>query len=398
MDPNKNPFSPGAGTPPPELAGREAIISQSNVLLARVMAGRSEKSLMMVGLRGVGKTVLLNFLKTLAEKNGYRTLIVEAHDEKPLAALLAPGLRQTLLGIDRLAAAGDKAKRGLRILKGFLGGLKISVAGLEIGIDAEAGMADSGDIEADLPELLSAVAEAAQERGTAVAIFIDEIQYLHERELSALIMSMHRIAQSGLPLVLIGAGLPQLLALAGDSKSYAERLFDFPAIGPLNTVDATRALVEPIKKAGAAITPEAVQAILNITEGYPYFLQEWGYHTWNLAPETEITAAVVAAATAKATLGLDQAFFRVRFDRLTSREKEYMRALAELGAGRHKTGAIAAILKTKPQALAVTRDSLIKKGMIYSPAYGEAGFTVPLFDRFMHRVMPDKPKPWNKAD
>ena len=395
MDPYSNPFSPGAGTPPPELAGRAFILEKADLLLARVFAGRAEKSFLMVGLRGVGKTVLLNTLKQRAESQGYKTILVECHEGKSLAALIAPGLRQLLFSLDRMENISQKTRRGLAVLKSFFSGIKITINDIEFGIEAEKGTADSGDIEADLPELFTAVAEAAKDRKTGVALLIDELQYLSEKEFSALIMAIHRISQRGLPLVLIGAGLPQLPALAGDSKSYAERLFDFPDIGPLDPADAKRALEEPLHKAGVEFSKDALEEVLKMTKGYPYFLQEWGYHSWNLSPASPIDLKTVNAATTAAITRLDKAFFRVRFDRLTPRGREYLRALADLGPGHHRSGDVANVLKVEVNKLGPIRDGLIKKGMIYSPAYGETAFTVPLFDQFMLRVMAERPKPWS---
>ena len=399
MDEIRNPFSPGAGTPPPELAGRNVLLDRVKILLARVREGRPEKSVLLVGLRGVGKTVLLNELEILAEQAGYKTILVEAHDSKSLSALLAPPLRKLLLSLDRMSNVSDKARRGLRVLKGFVNGVKLTVGDLEIGLDieAEAGTADSGDLEADLPELFIAVAEAAQDKKIPVAILLDEIQYLSAKELSALIMAMHKMAQKRLPLVLIGAGLPVLPGLAGESKSYAERLFDFPELGPLLAVDAWHALRDPAQDEGADFTDEALDEIVRLTQGYPYFLQEWGYQSWNHAPHSPIQLADVQRATPRIIERLDANFFRVRFDRLTPREKDYLRALAELGAEPQRSGDIAAVLGVKVQAVAPLRDSLMKKGMIYSPAHGDTAFTVPLFDTFMKRAMPQLPTKGGKA-
>ena len=361
MDEIRNPFSPGAGTPPPELAGRNVLLDRVKILLARVREGRPEKSVLLVGLRGVGKTVLLNELEILAEQAGYKTILLEAHDSKSLSALLAPPLRKLLLSLDRLSNVSDKTRRGLRVLKGFVNGVKLTVGDLEIGLDieAEAGTADSGDLEADLPELFIAVAEAAQDRKIPVAILLDEIQYLSAKELSALIMAMHKMAQKRLPLVLIGAGLPVLPGLAGESKSYAERLFDFPELGPLLAVDAWHALRDPAQDEGADFTDEALDEIVRLTQGYPYFLQEWGYQSWNHAPQSPIQLADVQRATPRIIERLDANFFRVRFDRLTPREKDYLRALAELGAEPQRSGDIAAILGVKVHAVAPLRASLM---------------------------------------
>ncbi|MES2961796.1 MAG: AAA family ATPase [Pseudomonadota bacterium] len=392
MDPVKNPFSPGAGSPPPELAGRKNILDKSEIVLGRLKAGKSEKSFLLVGLRGVGKTVLLNEINNYAQDNGFKSILVEAHEGKSLASLLLPPLRQILFSLDQMEKMSEKVKIGLRVLKSFFNGIKLKVSDIEISldIDPEIGRGDSGDLESDLPILLEAIAEAAKDRGTAISIIIDEIQYLSEKEFSALIMATHKISQRQLPLVLIGAGLPQLVGLAGNSKSYAERLFDYPPVGPLNHADAILALQEPVKAQGVNFTDEALEEIILKTEGYPYFLQEWGYQAWNLASTNEIGLDVVKKATEVSLQRLDESFFRVRFDRLTLSEKRYLFALAEFGSGPHRSGDIAEKLKVKPQSVAPTRASLIKKGMIHSPSYGDIEFTVPLFDDFMRRAMPSR--------
>ncbi len=391
MDKIKNPFSPGAGSPPPELAGRDGILEQAHVLLGRVRLKRPEKSILMTGLRGVGKTVLLNEIERMAIADGYRTILVEAHEYKPLALLLVPHLRRILFDLDRIAGAGDKARRGLAVLKSFIGGIKITVGDVGFGLDTdpEKGTADSGDLEIDLPNLFVAVAEAAEERHTSVAILIDEIQYLNTSELSALIMAMHKMQQRQLPLVLVGAGLPILPGLAGDSKSYAERLFSFPDIGPLAEPEAAKALKDPVTAAGEVFDDGAVSEIYRLTQGYPYFLQEWGYQSWNHAASSPITLQIVQETTALVASRLDENFFRVRFNRLTPREKLYLRAMAELGGGPYRTGDIADFLGVKITTLGPVRASLIKKGMIYSPSHGDMAFTVPLFDRFMLRAIPE---------
>lgn len=390
MDKIRNPFSPGAGSPPPELAGREVILEQARVLLGRVRVRRPEKSLLLTGLRGVGKTVLLNEVERMAQSAGYRTILVEAHEGKSLAVLLAPHLRRLLFDLDRIAGAGDKARRGIAVLKSFVSAIKITVGDIDIGLDIEPepGAADSGDLEVDLPSLFMAVGEAAEERGAAVAILIDEIQYFNATELSALIMAMHKMQQRQLPLVLIAAGLPILPGLAGESKSYAERLFSFPDIGALPESDAIRALRDPIAEAGEAIAPDALHEIYRLTRGYPYFLQEWGYQAWNQAVASPISLRVVQETSDLVSRRLDENFFRVRFDRLTPREKKYLRAMAELGAGPYRTGDVADKLGVKINTLGPLRASLIKKGMVYSPSHGDMAFTVPLFDEFMRRAMP----------
>ena len=390
MDPVRNPFVPGAGSPPPALAGRADILERARITLARVAQGRSAKSLMLVGLRGVGKTVLLNRVHEMAEADGYQTLMIETPETKRLASLLVPPLRSLLFRLDRMENLSEQVKRAMRVLKSFAGAVSVKYGEVEIGldIDPEQGTADSGDIESDLAELFVAVADAAKSRGTAVAIIIDELQYLTEDELSAVIMALHRVSQKQLPLVLIGAGLPQLVGLAGRSKSYAERLFDYPVVGALSRLDAIKALADPVDREGASFDDQALETIIELTEGYPYFLQEWGYHAWNLADTSPITSQTVEIATREAIANLDQSFFRVRLDRLTPREKAYLRAMAELGPGPHRSGDIAEKMRAGVASVAPLRGGLIKKGMIYSPTHGDTAFTVPLFDQFMRRTMP----------
>ncbi len=390
MDPIKNPFSPGAGSPPPELVGRDPVLEQARILLGRVKQKKSEKSMLLTGLRGTGKTVLLNEIKRMADSAGYRTLSIEAHEDKTLGALIAPHLRSLLYDLDRIAGTGDKVKRGLAVLRSFIGTFKLTVGNVSIGLDIDPvrGTADSGDLEIDLPNLFVAIGEAAEDRNSAVAIFIDEIQYFSQKELGALIMSMHKVQQLQLPLVLLGAGLPILPGLAGESKSYAERLFSFPNIGALSQQDTAKALQEPAQKAGVAFEQAALDEVFNLTKGYPYFLQEWGYVAWNLATTSPITLQVVRDAINIAISRLDENFFRVRYDRMTPSEKNFLRAIAELGQGAHRTGDIAEILKVKVTSLGPVRAKLINKGMIYSPAHGELDFTVPLFDDFMIRAIP----------
>ncbi len=391
MNPIKNPFSPGAGTPPPELAGREEVIEQARILLGRVKQKRPEKSILLTGLRGVGKTVLLNEMERIALADGYHTILVEVHENKSLGVLLVPHLRRLLYELDRVAGTGDKVRKGLAILKSFIGSIKVKLDNVEFGldIDPEVGTADSGDLEIDLPSLFTAVAEAATERSSCVAILIDEIQYLKKKELSALIMAMHKMQQRQLPMVLLGAGLPILPRLAGESKSYAERLFSFPGIGALSEPDATKALQDPVKEYGVSFEKTALQEIFRLTQGYPYFLQEWGYQAWNRAESTPIDLAVVQNASETIIHRLDENFFRVRFDRLTPGEKRFLRAMACLGPVLQRTSDIAELMKVKITSLGPTRANLIKKGMIYSPSHGNMAFTVPLFDKFMRRVMPE---------
>jgi len=390
MNPVRNPYVPGAGAQPPELTGRTDLLEQARITLERVRIGRTPKSFIAVGLRGVGKTVLLNRVRKMAEEGSYRTSFVEAHEQKRLAELLVPHLRRLLLEFDRLGALNEQVKRSLRILKSFMSGLKLRYgdAELSLDIDPEKGSADSGDLEADLPELILAVGKAAAARDSAVALLVDEIQYLSEPDMSALIMSIHRAVQEAAPVVMVGAGLPQVVGLTGRSKSYAERLFDFPQLNALGEEDAVRAVSGPAEQEGARFERQALLEIVRTTRGYPYFLQEWAYHAWNQAPGPLIRLRDVQVATATALRRLDESFFRVRFDRLTPREKDYLRAMAELGSGPHRSGDIADELNMTVQSAGPLRSGLIGKGMIYSPAHGDTAFTVPLFDEFLKRIMP----------
>ena len=392
MDPVLNPYSPGAGTPPPELAGRDELREQVRIAIERVRRGLPTKSVLMVGLRGVGKTVLLDRMRDDAEAHGVQTLRIEAPEGRSLPALLAPQLRQALLRLSRQQNAKELATRGLRALAGFAKSLKVKYDDIEVGFDfdPEPGLADNGDLEHDLQALLETVGSAAQKAGTALVMFIDEMQYVKEDELAALITALHRCAQRRLPITLIGAGLPQLPGKMGSAKSYAERLFDFPVVGPLNATAAYSAIVKPAKQQGVDVTEPAVGQIILETKGYPYFLQEWGKHAWDSAAASPIDLADVRTATASAVAALDDSFFRVRFDRLTPAEKKYLRAMAELGPGPHRSGDIADCLKRKVTSLGPTRSQLIAKGMIWSPNHGDTAFTVPLFDEFMRRTITDE--------
>ena len=389
MDIKNNPFAPGAGSPPPALVGRQDILIKAKTALDRFSMNKPEKSFLFLGLRGVGKTVLLNEISLLAERTGYYSIEVEAVEKRPLAPLLLPYLRKILFKLDT-GGVNHKVKQGLRVLKSFLNGLKIKYRNIEISLDIEpeVGSADSGDLEADMTALLVSIGEAAKARQSPLVILIDELQYVSEIELSALIMAIHKISQKQLPLMLVGAGLPQIRGLAGRSKSYAERLFDFCEVGHLEKDDAFAALQNPVKNFEVRFQQLALEEIFSQTQGYPYFLQEWGYQSWNLAQTLDIDRNVVYDATHAALKKLDEGFFRVRFDRLTPSEKKYLRALAVFGSGPHRSGDIAEHLHIKPQSLAPTRNNLIKKGMIYSPAHGDTQFTVPLFHDFMARVMP----------
>lgn len=390
MDPVTNPFAPGAGTPPPELAGRDEVRETVRVALERVRRGLPTKSILMVGLRGVGKTVLLDRVREDAESARLQTVRIEAPENRSLPALLAPQLRLALLRLSRNARAKNLATRALRGLAGFAKALKVKYQDIEVGVDfdPEPGLADNGDLEHDLQALLEVVGETAQKAGTALILFIDELQYVEEDQLAALITALHRTAQRRLPVVLVGAGLPQLPGQMGRAKSYAERLFDFPLIGPLPDEAAKIAIAKPANAQGVKVSKDALQSIVQQTHGYPYFLQEWGKHAWDAADASPIAQEDVERASKAAIAALDESFFRVRFDRLTPLERRYLRAMAELGPGPHRSGDIAEMLGRKVTALGPTRNQLIAKGMVWSPSHGDTAFTVPLFDEFMRRIMP----------
>lgn len=363
MDPRKNPYAPGAGTLPPELAGRDEIIETAAIELDRFRAGLPARSLLMVGLRGVGKTVLLNKIAQETEARGFIVVQIESPERRSLPALLIPSLRSALLRLDKMAKAGDLAKKALRALGGFIGVMKVKYDDVEFGLDLghEPGTADSGDLENDLIDLFMAVGRAAKEKETAVVFFIDELQYVPEDQFASLITALHRCTQAQLPVALIGAGLPQLVGQAGRAKSYAERLFRYPEIGPLKPQEATKALVAPARRYGVEFEDGALEEILIQTQAYPYFLQEWGKHSWQCAEASPITRQDARSANDLAIAELDASFFRVRFDRLTPSEKLYLRAMAELGAGPHRSGDIAHLLKKEVQRVAPTRATLIKK-------------------------------------
>lgn len=391
MNPDKNPYAPGAGMPPPELAGRDEMLESAKVAIRRTKSPKlSARSFIYVGLRGVGKTVLLNEIQHYAESQDALTDFIEVSKSTPLSQTLVATLRAALLKLDRLKGVSEKVKRGLRVLKSFVSALKVTYQELDVSLDldGEPGVADSGNLTRDLPELFVAVGEAAQSRGTSVVILIDEIQNLPKIEFEALIMAVHRVNQERLPILVVGAGLPLLVRLTGEAKSYAERLFEYPEIGALDDAEVRRAIVEPAQAEGVVIEDDAVSQIIKVSGGYPYFIQEWGYQTWNTTPKSPITKADVERASQEAIARLDKNFFRSRYDRLTDAQKLYLRAMAELGDGPEASGAIAKLQGKTSQQLGMVREALIQSAMIYSPKYGFTAFTVPLFGDFMRRTMP----------
>ena len=390
MNRRTDPYAPGAGTPPPELVGRDELIEDAEIALDRLRNGLAAKSLLMVGLRGVGKTVLLNRLLVDAGGRGFECVLIEAPEDRSLPGTLAGPLNSALVRMSRSTAARELARRARRALAGFVGAMKLTFDDIAFSIDLEKeeGVADSGDLDTDLTMLMQVAGEAARARATALVLFVDEMQYVEERQLAALIAALHRTAQLRLPVALVGSGLPQLVGHVGMAKSYAERMFSFPEIGPLAGDSAARALEAPAHKLGVSYTSGALDEILRLTEGYPYFLQEWGSACWRVASGPNIAIADVEAATPVAVRELDSTFFRVRLERTTPFERRYLRAMADLGPGPHRSGAIATALGRPVQGVAPTRARLVKKGMVYSPAHGDTAFTVPLFDQYLKRVMP----------
>jgi hypothetical protein len=385
MDAVRNPFAPGAGSQPPELAGREQILSDAKVAIERALQGRAARSQILLGLRGVGKTVLLNKIEEMAEESGHLTSIIEAPEGQALAALLYPRVHQVLRKLDAVDQARALARSGMRALRSFASAFKIEMGDFSLSVDPEAGTADSGNMEYDLAELFLKVGAAAKAAGKAWTLLIDEIQYLNVGDHAALIVALHRVNQKGLPVLFFGAGLPQVAALSGDAKSYAERLFAYPSVGPLDDEAARLAIRNPVEEEDETITDDALNAIVAKTRGYPYFIQEWGYQAWNAAQGSPIGAADVEQSSTNALHRLDEGFFKVRFDRLTPREREYVCAMAMLGGGPYKSGDVADKMNEPPNKLGPMRASIIKKGMIYSPSYGDIDFTVPLFADYLHR-------------
>ena len=390
MSPLDNPFAPGAGTPPPELAGRDALLESVRIAAERTRRLLAARSVLLLGLRGVGKTVLLDRVHDEAQGAGLATVMIEATDRSALPALLAAELHGMLLRLSRRQRVRGPASRALRVLAGFVSALKVKYGDVELGIEApvEPGVADSGDLELDLVALFEALGAAASASGTALIVIVDEMQYVPETELAALSAALHRAAQRRLPILLAAAGLPQLRAQVAEAKTYAERLFEFREVGPLDAKASAEAIAKPIRAHNADIAPDALQTIVDETQGYPYFLQEWGKHAWDVAESSPINAGDVARASTEVAASLDAGFFRARFDRLTPAQKRYLRAMAELGPGPHRSGEIAGVLGRKVTSLGPTRAQLIAKGVVWSAARGDTAFTVPSFDRFMRRIMP----------
>lgn len=385
MDPVRNPFAPGAGSEPPELAGRQVIIEDARVAIERALLCKPSRSQMFLGLRGVGKTVLLNVVETMATDRGHFTSNIEAPENKPLGEQLLPKMHQVLRKLSIIDNAKGKAHDAMRALRSFSSVFRFEYGDLSIAVEPEVGVADSGDLESDLPELFVSIGEAAKAAGKAWTLLIDEVQYLSEKDLAALIVSLHKINQKKLPVLFFGAGLPQVAALSGDAKSYAERLFHYPEVGALSEEDAKDAIREPVTKEEASIDDDALTEIVSKTKGYPYFLQEWGYQSWNLASDNTITLNDAQQAEKTTLKRLDEGFFKVRFDRLTPKEREYVVAMAKLGNGPYRSSDVADALGETLQSLGPRRSQIISKGMIYSPSHGDIAFTVPMFNAYLLR-------------
>jgi hypothetical protein len=340
---------------------------------------------MLLGLRGTGKTVLLYEIGRNAEQEGLLVSRVESPEGESLARLIYPEMRKVMRSLSGVEAAKQIATRGLKGLRNFASIFKIEMAGLEVGVEPELGLADTGDLQYDLPDLFTLIGRAAKAAGRGWILLIDEVQYLSGADLSALIVSLHRMSQEGLPVLLVGAGLPQIARLAGEAKSYAERLFQYPAVGALDPASARQAIEKPIVEEKASITPEAIQAIVERTKGYPFFLQEWASVVWNNADGPEITFADADSAYSETLALLDEGFFKVRIDRLTKAEIQFVKAMAKLGDGPYAMADIAKAMERTQGSLGPTRASIISKGMIYSTDHGYLDFSVPLFAEFMRR-------------
>lgn len=389
MDPYRNPFAPGAGSRPPELAGRSELVETAKVICNRAIAGRPARCMMMLGLRGTGKTVLLNEIEEIGRAEGHLTSKMEAPEGASLARMLLPQMQKIMRSLSGVERAKQTAMRGLGGLRNLASAFNIEIGGVGIGVKPEPGFADSGDLEFDLPDLFEEIGRAAQSAEKGWLLLIDEVQYLSEADLSALIVSLHRVSQKRLPVLFVGTGLPQVAKLAGNAKSYAERLFTYPQIGALEPQAAKLALSKPIADEDAGISEDALDLIVEGTKGYPFFLQEWGAEAWNVTDGNRIEAADAEAAYRLALYNLDTGFFKVRSDRLTRAENAFVLAMASLGDGPYPIGDIADALGKSLSAIGPARANIIKKGMIYSTEHGYLDFTVPLYAEHLRRVKPD---------
>jgi len=387
MDPVRNPYSPGAGSPPPALVGRNSELEAFDIAIQRLGLGRSAKSLMLTGLRGVGKTVLLREFGQIAKGHGWIHQQMEATEDIRFAEAMAMLVRKALLRLSAGKRLADRGRRAFGVLKSFQLRWELpDGTGVVVGADSVPGFADSGVLDDDLAGLFIEVAELAKDRGVGVLFTIDEIQYLPKRHLAALIVGLHRVSQEQLPFMVAGAGLPSLPALAGEAKSYAERLFTFTVVDSLPSAEAHDALSGPAEDEGVCWHPGALDKVVEAAEGYPYFLQEFGKQAWDVAsgPDT-IREGDVETAIPIAIDELDTGFFRVRIDRTTDAERAYLAAMASPGTGPYGSGDVAAAMGKTTTQVGPLRDALIKRGLCYSPRYGVIDFTVPMFDEFVRR-------------
>ena len=392
MDSIRNPYTPNAGATPEIVAGRAEYVRAFGVLLERLRRGRTEQSMILTGLRGVGKTVLLNEFAEQARAAKWEVVEVEAskHEDAHFRQLFASLLRSALLQISPRKRWNDRARRAAEVLTSFA--LSVNPEGtwtMTWDVAPAEGLADHGDLAMDLTDVLVAVGEAAQDSGRGIAILVDEVQFLQSRQLEALIQALHKTVQRRLPVTFVGAGLPQIAELAGDAKSYAERLFRFPMVDSLAETDARDALTTPAEREGARFTEDAVSLALEITKGYPYFIQELGYQVWEIAEGPTITAEDIDTAREGYLAKLDGSFFRVRLNRSTPLQTAYLRAMAELGPDPAKASDVARVLRRESTQLGPTRAELIDMGLLYTPDHGYAAFTVPDFDEFMKRAVPE---------
>lgn len=395
MDRSRNPYTPNAGAPPKYLAGRHAEVEDFRVLLQRLQRGYTEQSMIVTGLRGVGKTVLLGEYQKIAAQEGWVAVDAEVSKNTPFGPQIANLARRALLQTSPKVRWGERAKAAAGVLKSF--SLTVAPDGSLTGgldVEPESGRADTGNLNDDLADVFQAIGDAAQDHARGAVFLFDEVQFLSKAELEALIGAVHRTVQRQLPVTFAGAGLPQLPGLAGEAKSYAERLFKFPVIGELPPRDATEALVEPARSEGVNFDDAAVQHIVDYTEGYPYFLQEFGRAVWNTADGPTISLDDAQQAADLVEAELDESFFRARVQRATPEELRYMRAMAELGPEAQKASDVADVMNRASEQVAPLRARLINKGLLYTPRFGYAKFTVPQFDRFMRRFMsPDTTPP-----
>jgi AAA ATPase-like protein len=382
-----NPYTPNAGARPPALVGRDGELEAFDVLLARLLRGHTEQSMLITGLRGVGKTVLLAKFEEMAREAGWTTAEAEITKNSDFGGRMANLARRALLQVAPKARWKSRATHAAAVLRSFqltAGSDGTVTAGFDVA-PAE-GLADSGRLDEDLTDLFVALGEAAREHGTGVVFLIDEVQFLDIVEFEALIAAIHKTVQRQLPITLVGAGLPQLPRLAGEAKSYAERLFKFPQIGRLPDEAARMALAEPAERLGVTFEEDALGAMVAYSEGYPYFLQEYGNALWGAIGDSPVTAEDVALAQAAVEAKLDGGFFRVRIERTSELEQRYLRAMAELGPEPQRTKGVAELLGRTSEQLGPIRSRLIEKGLLYTPGRGLAAFTVPQFDRFMRRT------------